>query len=104
MGVFSDEGKVEQGIGEVLVGESGVGKHTGARMAFSDGAASFLVIFEAQHVGITQIGSRRVQFRDELGRVAFQSWGAIQIAIDAMAVVANTLAVEDVSPPQDIAL
>ena len=46
MRVFSDQGEVEQRVGEVLVGHGGVGKHTGAGMAFADGAGTFLVGFQ----------------------------------------------------------
>lgn len=43
--IFSDEGKVEQQIGEVLIGHRVVGKHAGARVAFSDSEGSLLVGF-----------------------------------------------------------
>ncbi len=52
MRIFSDKCEVEERIGEVLVGESGVGKHAGARMTLPDGPGSFLVVFEAQDIGI----------------------------------------------------
>jgi hypothetical protein len=69
MGIFSDEREVEQRVGEVLIGHGGVGKHARAWMAFADGAGSLLVGFQAQLLGIPQIGGRRIQFRDERRRV-----------------------------------
>ena len=47
VGVFSDEREVEQGIGEILIGHGGIGEHPGPRMAFSDGAGTFLVHLQA---------------------------------------------------------
>ena len=52
MGIFSDERKVEQSVGKVLVGHGGVGKHTGSGMALPDGPSPFLVAFEAQDIGV----------------------------------------------------
>ena len=104
MGIFSDEREVEQGIGEVLIGHGAVGKHAGPGMTFSDSAGSFLVGFQAESLGIPQIGRGRIQFRDERGSVGFQSRSSADIPIDAMTVVTHTLAVENFSPPQDIAL
>jgi len=52
MRVFSDQREVEQSIGEILVGHGGVGKHTGAGMALPDGPSPFLVVFEAQDIGV----------------------------------------------------
>ncbi len=52
MRVFSDQREVEERVGEVLIGQSGVGKHAGAGMALSDGPGSFLVILEMQDIGV----------------------------------------------------
>ena len=103
MGIFSDEREVEKCVGEVLVGQGGIGKHAGAGMAFSDGTGTFLVILEAQHIGISQIGGWRIELRNKFGRVRFQSWRTIQISIDPMAVVAGALTIKDIPSSQNIA-
>ena len=103
VGIFSDEREVEQSVDEVLIGHGGVRKHAGTWMAFSDGAGSFLVGFQAQRLGIPQVGRRRIQLRDERSGVGFQSGSSSDIAIDAMTVVAHTFAVENLPSPQDIA-
>ena len=46
MRVFSDKREVEERIGEVLVGQGGIGKHAGARMAFPNRAGTFLIGFQ----------------------------------------------------------
>lgn len=52
VGIFSDEREVEQEVGEVLIGHGGVRKHSGARMAFSNSASPFLVVFQVQDIRI----------------------------------------------------
>lgn len=103
VGIFSDERKVEQGIGEVLIGHAAVRKHAGPGMSFPDGAGALLVGFQMQRLGIPQVGGRWIQSCDERDGVLFQSRSSPDVPIDAMTVVAQTLAVENLTASHHIA-
>ena len=104
-GAFSsEEREVGQGVGEILSRHRSVGEHACTGMAFADGVEPGFVGGQSERLPIPEVGWWWIELIDERGGVGCELRSLVLVPINAMAVVAHALPVENRPAPLGIPL
>lgn len=96
--ILPERCEVCEQVRDFLVREPGIGKHAAPGMAVADGVKPSLVVFQFQRRTIAKVRGRGGQPCHDCCRVRFQRGFPVDHAVDAVAVVADPLAVEQRLP------
>ena len=99
-----DESQVGHGIAELLSRHRGVGKHACAGMAFAYGVESGFIGGQSERLPIPEVGWWWIELIDERGGIGRELWSLVLVPINAMAIVAHALPVENRPAPLGIVL